>query len=54
MPVWDDLLTEDERRVFAVFRQLKPLGLRPALVDRPGSTVIRGSANPATGRRHAP
>jgi maleamate amidohydrolase len=32
MPVWDDLLTEDERKVFAVFRQPKTLGSRPAIL----------------------
>ena len=32
MPVWDDLLTEDERKVFEVFRQPKTLGTRPAIL----------------------
>jgi nicotinamidase-related amidase len=32
MPVWDDLLTEDERKVFDVFRQPKTLGTRPAIL----------------------
>jgi len=32
MPVWDDLLTEDERKVYEVFRQPKTLGTRPAIL----------------------
>jgi maleamate amidohydrolase len=32
MPVWDDLLTEDERKVYEVFRQPKTLGARPAIL----------------------
>jgi nicotinamidase-related amidase len=32
MPLWDDLLTEDERKVFEVFRQPKTLGTRPAIL----------------------
>lgn len=32
MPVWDDLLSEDEQKVYAVFRQPKPLGRRPAIL----------------------
>jgi maleamate amidohydrolase len=32
MPVWDDLLTEEERQVFAVFRQPKTLGTRLAIL----------------------
>ena len=32
MPVWDDLLTEDERKVLEVFRQPKTLGTRPAIL----------------------
>ena len=32
MPIWDDLLTEDERKVYEVFRQPKPLGIRPAIL----------------------
>jgi nicotinamidase-related amidase len=32
MPVWDNLLTEDERKVYEVFRQPKPLGARPAIL----------------------
>ena len=32
MPVWDNLLTEDERKVYEVFRQPKALGTRPAIL----------------------
>jgi maleamate amidohydrolase len=32
MPVWDDLLTEEERQVFEVFRQPKTLGTRPTIL----------------------
>jgi maleamate amidohydrolase len=32
MPVWDNLLTEDERKVYEVFRQPKSLGTRPAIL----------------------
>ena len=32
MPVWDNLLTEDERKVYEVFRQPKTLGTRPAIL----------------------
>jgi nicotinamidase-related amidase len=32
MPVWDDLLTEEERQVYEVFRQPKALGTRPAIL----------------------
>ncbi len=32
MPVWDDLLTADERKVYEVFRQPKTLGTRPAIL----------------------
>ena len=32
MPVWDNLLTEDERKVYEVFRQPKILGTRPAIL----------------------
>ena len=32
MPVWDNLLTEDEQKVFEVFRQPKTLGTRPAIL----------------------
>jgi nicotinamidase-related amidase len=32
MPVWDDLLTAEEQKVFEVFRQPKPLGTRPAIL----------------------
>src|SRR5262245_28304185 len=32
LPVWDDLLTEDEQKVYEVFRQPKPLGIRPAIL----------------------
>jgi hypothetical protein len=32
MPVWDDLLTEEERKVLEVFRQPKTLGTRPAIL----------------------
>jgi maleamate amidohydrolase len=32
MPVWDDLLTDDERKVYEVFRQPKTLGTRPAIL----------------------
>ena len=32
MPVWDALLTEDECKVYEVFRQPKTLGTRPAIL----------------------
>jgi nicotinamidase-related amidase len=32
MSVWDDLLTEEERQVYEVFRQPKALGTRPAIL----------------------
>jgi maleamate amidohydrolase len=32
MPVWDNLLTEDEQKVYEVFRQPKTLGTRPAIL----------------------
>ena len=32
MAMWNDLLTEEEQKVYEVFRQPKTLGLRPALV----------------------
>jgi nicotinamidase-related amidase len=32
MPVWDGLLTEDEQKVYEVFRQPKTLGTRPAIL----------------------
>src|SRR2546427_140406 len=32
MPIWDDLLTEDERKVYEIFRQPKTLGTRPAIL----------------------
>ena len=32
MPVWDGLLTEDEQKVYEVFRQPKTLGIRLAML----------------------
>src|SRR5215813_3963328 len=32
MPVWDNLLTEDERKVYEIFRQPKTMGTRPAIL----------------------
>jgi len=32
MPVWNNLLTEDEQKVYEVFRQPKTLGIRPAIL----------------------